>query len=137
MAKPASTNQKQILADAAKLNEGQKLSYYATLTGKVTKLDTPYDKEYGNISVYIDVNGNSMLCYRLKSGAYDASKIAVGDTITVRGVIENYKGALQFGTGSTLEKRVSGGGNDKPETSEQNTIMAEAAKLAEGEKLDY
>ena len=136
-AQAESSDAKKILADAAKLAEGEKLNYYATLTGKVTKLDTPYDKEYGNISVYIDVNGTSLLCYRLKSGAADASKVCVGDTITVRGVIENYKGSVQFGSGATLEKRVSGGGVAKPESSDQKTILADAAKLGEGEKLSY
>ena len=136
-AQAESSDAKKILADAAKLGEGEKLNYYATLTGKVTALDTPYDKEYGNISVYIDVNGNSLLCYRLKSGAADASKIAVGDTITVRGVIENYKGSIQFGSGATLEKRVSGGGVAKPESTNQEQILADAAALADGEKLDY
>ncbi len=138
VAKPESSNQKQILADAAKLAEGQKLSYYANLTGKVIEIDSPYDKNYGNMSVYIKLSdGTEMLCYRLKSGAYDVSKVCVGDTITVRGVIENYKGSIQFGSGATLEKRVSGGGTAKPETSDQKTILADAAKLAEGEKLSY
>ncbi len=136
-AKPESSNATTILADAAKLATGEKLDYYANLTGKVTEIDTPYDKEYGNISVYMTVNGTSIYCYRLKSGNYDCSKIAVGDTITVRGVIENYSGEIQFGSGSTLEKRVSGGGTAKPESSDAATILADAAKLATGEKLDY
>ncbi len=148
VAKPETSNAMTILTDAKALADGESLSYYASLTGKVTSIDTPYDKEYGNISVYMEVedptaeavrgeNTILMLCYRLKSGAYNASKIAVGDTITVRGVIENYKGEIQFGTGSTLEKRVSGGGVAKPESSDQAAILADAALLADGESLTY
>ena len=145
VAKPESTNAKTILTDAYLLEDGQSLEYYATLTGKVTEIDSPYDKEYGNISVYIEVEDPtaeegttiSMLCYRLKSGAYNASKIAVGDTITVRGVIMNYKGNIQFGSGATLQKRISGGGVAKPESSDFEAIWAAASQLADGQKLDY
>ncbi len=137
VAKPESSNAAQILADAANLGQGEALEYYANLTGKVIEIDTPYDKEYKNLSVVIDVDGTQLLCYRLKSGAYDCSKIAKGDTITVRGVIENYKGEIQFGAGATLEKRVSGGGVAKPESSNAADILADAANLAQGEKLDY
>ena len=137
VAKPESSDAATILADAANLAAGEKLDYYANLTGKVTEIASPYDKNYGNITLYMDVDGTSMYCYRLKSGAYDCSKIAVGDTITVRGVIENYNGSVQFGNGSTLEKRVSGGGVVKPESADPATIMADAAALAASQKLDY
>ena len=148
VSKPESSDAASILDDALALEDGQKLSYYANLTGKVVEIDSPYDKNYGNISVIIEVENPApatrsevniirMLCYRLKSGAYDASKIAVGDTITVRGVIENYKGEIQFGSGSTLSKRVSGGGVAKPESSNFADIWADAQQLAAGEKLDY
>ena len=143
VAKPESSNAKTILTDAHALADGQKLEYYANLTGLVTAIDSPYDKEYENISVYIQVEDPTtegkldMLCYRLKSGGYSVSKIAVGDTVKVRGVIENYKGALQFGTGSTLTYRKSGGGVAKPESSNFETIWADAQLLAPGQKLDY
>ena len=138
IAKPESSNQADILKDAAKLKAGQKLSYYANLTGKVVEIDSPYDKEYGNISVIIQLsNGKQLLCYRLKDGAAKVAKIAVGDTISVRGVIENYKGEIQFGSGATLTSRKSGGGVAKPESSNQADILKDAAKLKEGQKLSY
>ena len=107
VAKLESSDAAQILADASKLGQGDKLDYYANLTGKVVDIDTPYDSQYKNISVVIQVNGVQILCYRLKSGGADVSKIKVGDIITVRGVIENYMGEIGFSSGSTLEKSVS------------------------------
>ena len=128
----------QVLKDASALADGESLSYFATLTGKVTKFKEAYTTEYGNMSVYVDLpNGQNILFYRFKSGAADASKVRVGDTITVRGVITNYKGNPQFDSGSTLQKRVSGGGTVKPESSDAAAILADANLLESGEKLDY
>ena len=140
IAKPESFDKDAIMADALKLYSGQKLDYYANLTGKVIEIDSPYDKQYGNISVIMTVEGYEsypIICYRLKSGAADVSQIAVGDMISVRGVIENYQGKLEFGSGCTLQDRISGGGVAKPESSDKDAIMADALKLSSGQKLDY
>ena len=76
------------------------MDYPAVMTGVVTKIDSPWNEEYGNISVVMDVDGQAMLCYRLKGeGAKD---LAEGDTITVAGIIKNYKGTIEFDAGCRL-----------------------------------
>ena len=109
-----------ILADAAKLASGESLPYYAVLIGEVTRISEPYDSYYDNLSLYMDVavNGerNSVYCYRLRSGVVDASQIAVGDTITVMGIILNYDGLVEFDWTSTLQARV--GAPVEPEVTE-------------------
>ena len=87
-------DQKALLKAAFALGEGASLDYPAVMTGVVTKIDSPWNEEYGNISVVMDVDGQAMLCYRLKGeGAKD---IAVGDVITVAGIIKNYNGTIEF-----------------------------------------
>ena len=87
-------DQKALLKAAFALGEGASLDYPAVMTGVVTKIDSPWNEKYGNISVVMDVDGQAMLCYRLKGeGAKD---IAVGDVITVAGIIKNYNGTIEF-----------------------------------------
>ena len=87
-------DQKALLKAAFALGEGASMDYPAVMTGVVTKIDSPWNEEYGNISVVMDVDGQAMLCYRLKGeGAKD---IAVGDVITVAGIIKNYNGTIEF-----------------------------------------
>ena len=51
--------QKEIVEAAYKLEPGKYLSggYDYTLTGKIIKIDTPYSKQYGNVSVTVVVDG--------------------------------------------------------------------------------
>ena len=96
-----STDAAKILSEAAALNSGAHLAYNATLTGEITKIPTKYNSQYKNITVVILVNGVEVECYRmLGDGIKD---LAVGDTITVSGMIENYKGKIQFSQGSALQ----------------------------------
>ena len=93
-------DQKALLKAAFALGEGASMDYPAVMTGVVTKIDSPWNEEYGNISVVMDVDGQAMLCYRLKGeGAKD---LAEGDTITVAGIIKNYKGTIEFDAGCML-----------------------------------
>lgn len=101
------TDPERIVAAAFALNPGEDLGYDVTLTGKVTKLQTAYDPSFKNVSVVILVSGKEILCYRMKGD--EADKILVGDTITVTGRIKNYNGTIEFDTGCTMRKRVSGG----------------------------
>lgn len=103
---PPSDDAAQILADMQKLTPGQKLQYRATLTGKVISIDYAYDSNYNNITVTIAVNGTNIQCYRMVGDGI--ADIAVGDTITVSGIIENYNGKLEFGAKSTMESRIAG-----------------------------
>ena len=103
---PPSDDAQQILSDAAKLTAGQKLQYRATLTGKVVSIDNAYSAQYHNITVTIKVNGKNIQCYRMVGDGIE--DIAVGDTITVSGIIENYNGKLEFGAKSTMDSRIPG-----------------------------
>lgn len=106
VALPPSDDAGQILSDAAKLTAGQKLSYRATLTGKVVSIDYAYSPDYKNITVTIDVDGTLIQCYRMTGE--EIAQINVGDTITVTGIIENYYGKLEFGAKSTMDSRIPG-----------------------------
>ena len=137
-AQEAITDPGEILKAAYALKEDTQLPNPATLTGTVIEIDSPYDPNYGNISVVIEVEGYPqypMLCYRMKG--VDVSKIAVNDLITVTGIIKNYKGKIEFDAGCQMIDRVSGGGVAQGPSSDQDKILSDAAKLGVGEKLPY
>ena len=76
----------------------------STVTGVVTKIDSPYSEEYKNITVFIAVpglEGFDIECYRLSGEGADI--LAVGDTVTVTGTIKNYKGTIEFDKGCTID----------------------------------
>jgi RecG-like helicase len=134
----AETNAAKIMSDAFALAENESLSYEATLTGKITSIKDPYNTSYKNISVIIEVPGYAdkpMLCFRIKGDG--AEKLAVGDTITVTGTIINFRGTVEFGAGSTLDKVVSGGGVAAVAPEDPKQIVDEAFALASGKSLPY
>lgn len=86
------------------LGEGESLPGTYTLSGIVTEINTAYDAKYGNVTVTIvveDMADKKIECYRLQGEGCD--KIAVGDNITVTGVIKNYKGKVEFDAKCTLD----------------------------------
>ena len=93
-------DQKALLKAAFALGEGASMDYPAVLTGVVSEIPTAWSDEYGNITVNLDFDGQIVQCYRLSGeGAKD---IAVGDQITVAGIIKNYKGLIEFDKGCKL-----------------------------------
>ncbi|MBR6709494.1 MAG: hypothetical protein IKL84_07445, partial [Clostridia bacterium] len=95
----------EIVAAAYALKDGETLPYSATLTGKIVKVDTAWSDQYKNITVTIqvgDLADKPIMCFRLKGDGAD--KLAVGDTITVTGMIKNYGGTIEFDAGCTLSK---------------------------------
>jgi len=93
-------DQKALLKAAFALGEGASMDYPAVMTGTIVKIVSEWSEEYGNITVDMDVDGQTVQCYRLKGeGAKD---LAVGDTITVAGIIKNYKGLVEFDAGCML-----------------------------------
>ena len=93
-------DQKALMKAAFALGEGASLDYPAVLTGVVTEIPSAWSEEYGNITVNMEIDGQIVQCYRLKGeGAKD---IAVGDTITVAGIIKNYKGTIEFDQGCVM-----------------------------------
>lgn len=93
-----------IVNAAYELEDGAVMEGTFTLYGTITKIDTPWDDGYKNITVTITVAGlddKPIMCYRLAGeGAKD---LAVGDDITVTGVLKNYKGTIEFDAGCKLE----------------------------------
>ena len=93
----------EIVKAAYALEDGAVLPYTATLTGKITSIDSAWNDQYGNITVTIVIEGMEdypIVCYRLKGeGAKD---LKVGDIITVTGIIKNYKGTIEFDAGCKL-----------------------------------
>ena len=86
-----------------KLQDGEAQEAAKTITGVISNIDTAWSDEYKNITVTILVSGlenYAIMCYRLSGeGAKD---LAVGDTITVTGILKNYKGTIEFDAGCTL-----------------------------------
>ncbi len=68
------------------------------VSGTVAKIDTAWSDQYNNISVTIaDADGNELYLYRL------ATKVVVGDVITVKGEMATYNNARQVAAGATAE----------------------------------
>lgn len=93
-------DQSALVKAAFALADGSQLDYPAVLTGTITAIPSAWSDEYGNITVDMDVNGNTVECYRLTGEV--AKDLAVGDVITVAGIIKNYKGTVEFDKGCKL-----------------------------------
>ena len=101
-----------------------------TLTGVITAVNSAYSEQYGHVTVTIVVAGMTdkpIDCFRLKGTGADV--IAVGDTITVTGVIRNYNGKVEFEANCTLDSYTKG--DVKVEIPEANSALTikEAIKL--------
>ena len=97
------TTRQDVLNAGYALESGASLPIQTALTGVITKIDTPYSEQYGNISIIMEVDGNTeqpIMAYRLKGEGAD--KLAVGDTICVMGTLKNYKGTIEFDAGCVL-----------------------------------
>ncbi len=128
----------EIVDKAYALKDGETLKGEATLTGTVTAINTAWNDQYKNISVTIAVEGREdkpIQCYRLKSGAADASKIAKGDLITVTGVLKNFKGTIEFDAGCVLDANEKGKGTILKVTGTMQEIVDKAYALKDGEVL--
>lgn len=76
-------------------------SHTYTLTGVITAITYPYQKDVSLTMVVNGMTDKPIDCYRLTGTG--ANKIAVGDTITVQGVLTRYDAdTVQFASGSTL-----------------------------------
>ena len=93
-------DQKALLKAAFALGEGAAMDYPAVMTGTVVKIVSEWSEEYGNITVDMEIDGQVVQCYRLKGEG--AKEIAVGDVITVAGIIKNYKGTIEFDAGCVM-----------------------------------
>ena len=122
----------EIVDAAYALAQGESLDGTYTLTGVITKVNTAYSSQHGNVTVTIVVAGKEdkpIQCYRLKGTGADV--IAVGDTITVTGTLKNYKGTIEFDTGCTLDAFVLAAPYNTPAR-----VLYAAYGLAQGATLD-
>ena len=97
----------EIVDAAYALENGAYMAGNYTLTGAITSVDDPYDSGYKNVTVTIAVEGKEdkpIMCYRMKGTGADV--IAVGDTITVSGILKNHQGTVEFDAGCTLDSYV-------------------------------
>ncbi|MBQ3079200.1 MAG: hypothetical protein IJC48_04265 [Clostridia bacterium] len=93
----------EIVAAAYTLEAGLAMEEPQRLFGTIVKIDTPWSPDYQNITVTIqigDLAEQPIQCYRLKGEG--AEILAVGDQITVEGIIKNYKGTIEFDQGCVL-----------------------------------
>ena len=82
---------KMSIAEALELADGAEV----ILTGVVTKINTAWSDQYGNISVTIKDATGELYLYRM------STNVNVGDIITVTGKMATYNGARQLAQGST------------------------------------
>ena len=128
---------KPVLDAAYSLPEGIAMTEPSTLVGVITKIDTPYDANYKNVTVTIVCEGDEarpMMCYRLKGEGADT--LAVGDTIQVTGTIKNYKGTIEFDAGCVVEAIVKSA-EEIVAPENPADIGAAAFALPEGGALPY
>ncbi|MBQ6890231.1 MAG: hypothetical protein IJN53_04355 [Oscillospiraceae bacterium] len=128
---------KPVLDAAYSLPEGIAMTEPSTLVGVITKIDTPYDANYKNVTVTIVCEGDEarpMMCYRLKGEGADT--LAVGDTIQVTGTIKNYKGTIEFDAGCVVEAIVKSA-EEIVAPENPADIVAAAFALPEGGALPY
>ena len=66
------------------------------VSGTVCAINTAWSEQHGNITVTIvDAEGNELYVYRMKTN------VAVGDIITLKGVVGSFNGSKQIAAGST------------------------------------
>ncbi len=94
------SNPEDIIAKAFSLADGQAMEGTYTLTGAISEINTAYSADYGNITVTITIGDKAIQCFRLVGG----EDLKVGDTITVTGVLKNYKGTVEFDAKCTYTK---------------------------------
>ncbi len=120
------------------LEDGQALSFEATLTGTISTINTAWSDDYQNITVTMLVEGlndKPIMCYRLTGeGAKD---LAIGDLITVTGTLKNYKGTIEFDAGCVLDAVQKGAGTVAAAPTDPAEILEAAYGLGEGQSLPY
>ena len=84
----------EIIRQARNLRDGESLPYYCYLTGTVDSIRTKWNPVNGYVRLSLSVGGGVVDCYRLTGE--DLANVKVGDTITVWGMIEKYKGVIQI-----------------------------------------
>ena len=101
----------ELLDAAYALADGEAFAEACTLTGVISEINSEWSEQYGNITVTIVVDGKEdkkIECFRLVGDG--AAELAVGDTITVTGIMKNYKGKIEFDAKCNLDAVVKAEG---------------------------
>lgn len=126
----------EIIDIAYGLAQGASTDVAYTLTGTVISIDTPYSSQYKNVTVTMEIEGfedKPIQCYRLTGEGADV--VAVGDTITVTGIITNYKGTVQYDAGANINALVKGEGNGEVSEvpGEESDVSGEVSEVPDEE----
>ncbi len=93
----------QIVAMAYALEKDKSMGFEVTLTGVISKIVTAYSAQHGNITVNLIIDGDEdhiIQAFRLKGeGDNNVATLGEGDTVTVKGIIKNFKGTVEFDAG--------------------------------------
>ncbi|MBQ8322414.1 MAG: hypothetical protein IJX91_00440 [Clostridia bacterium] len=101
--------QAEIVDMAYELENDATLPTNFTLTGTIISVDYAYSTTNKNLTVTMVVDGKEdkpIQCYKLVGDGAEtdsASLIGVGDSITVTGILKNFKGTIEFDQGCTLD----------------------------------
>ncbi|MBO4871818.1 MAG: hypothetical protein J5496_00175, partial [Lachnospiraceae bacterium] len=134
---PADMTEADIIEVAYALGKDESLGGPFTLTGVITKINTPYSDQFKNITVTIKVNGTerTIQCYRMKDD--NSNPLTKGDEIQVTGNIKNYNGTVEFDAGCTYVLIKKGDGEVVDLSGKTAAeIMALAEALADGDSLE-
>lgn len=133
---PVGMDMVSVVEAAYELKSGESMANSVRLTGKIISIDNLWNPDFQNITVTIQVAGaedKPIQCYRLKGdGAQD---LAIGNIITVSGVIKNYSGTIEFDAGCLLESVEAGTAVSAP--TDVGQILQAAYALKSGEMLPY
>ena len=132
----AGLTDEEIVELAYQLENGEMMEGNSTLTGVITMVKTAWDESYQNITVIIqigDLKDKRIECYRLKGDG--AKELAIGDTITVTGILKNYNGTIEFDAGCSLDNVVKGETVTAP--TDPKEIVDAAYALEAGDSLPY
>ena len=121
----AGMSYEEIVEAAYKLEDGIELGEEQRLFGKIIEIKDEYNEKYNNITVIMQIGELSdkpITCFRMTGEGIE--KLAVGDEITVNGMLKNYKGTIEFDKGCQF----LGIGEKK----DQSAIVEAAYKLEDG-----
>ncbi len=121
----AGMSYEEIVTAAYGLEAGLAMPEAQRLYGTIVSIDNAYNEKYDNITVTIqigDMADQLIQCFRMSGEG--VAELAVGDDITVEGILKNYEGTIEFDAGCTFL--------GKGEHIDQSAIVDAAYALEEG-----
>ena len=113
------------IAEAKELTDGTEV----IISGTVKSIDTAWSEQYSNITVTIIDKTGEIQLYRL------ATKVVLGDIITVTGKVGSFNNNKQIAQGATAEITGHDTSYD-PSDEVQKVTIAEALLLVDGSKVE-